>query len=124
MNHHQSKKENMIKKIGNIFLMLSTSWIAFGICVLLFSKNSLTEFSIKYFSPDTSQIMGSTLLNILLRKEFVIIPIMVVIGMIIKEFKIQKLQKRIYLNIGLLMVVVIHCGLIGYLMFKPVFNST
>lgn len=117
------KKNDMLKKICNILLMLIVFWAAFLICILLLSRESFVELSKTFFSPQVPPLMGSPVLSFLLRKEFIVLPIIVVTGMIIKEFKIKPLRKRILWNLALLTVTAAHFGLLGYLIFRPVFNA-
>lgn len=124
LNDNSSKKNYTLKKVGNILLMLSVTWISSVTCVLLLSRESFVEMSKSFFSPEVPPLLGSTALNFLLRKEFIVFPIFIVIGMIVKEFKIEQLQRRVKLNLGLLLAAVFHFCILGYLMFKPVFKAT
>lgn len=48
-------------------------------------------------SPGVYQ--GPALVDFLLRKEFIIIPILLMVFMVVKEFKIKPLKKRVYINL-------------------------
>lgn len=88
---------------------------------VLASKDSFVEMSDTFFHNDTSALMGSTTLSFLFQKEFIIFWVMIVMGMVVKEFKLKSLSKRVYLNLALLGCVSIYSALLIFLMFKPVF---
>jgi hypothetical protein len=48
-------------------------------------------------SPGVYQ--GPALVDFLLRKEFVIITILLMVFMVVKEFKVKPLKKRVYINL-------------------------
>lgn len=47
-------------------------------------------------SPGVYQ--GPALVDFLLRKEFIIIPLLLIAFMVAKEFKVKPLKKRLYIN--------------------------
>lgn len=124
LNDNSRKKNHVLKVAGNFILMLSGIWIASVTCVLLLSRDSIVEMSINFFSPEVPPLLGSTVLNILLRKEFIVVPAIIIISTIVKEFKIEPLQRRVKLNLGLLFAAIFHFCVLGYLMFKPVLMAT
>jgi len=42
---------------------------------------------------------GPALVDFLLRKEFLIIPLLLIVFMVVKEFKVQPLKKRLHINL-------------------------
>lgn len=114
-------KEETLMKTGNILLMLTAFGIAATNCMLLLSSGVFIELSLAYSSPSALAIFHSTFAKILLKDAWIVFPIVLMIGMIAKEFKINSVRKCVYINMGLLAVVVIHCGALSYMLFRPMF---
>ena len=114
-------KKHWFLRIFNVFLMLFISWFALVLCIVLISRESLVEMSSGFF--DKSTLMGSKVLNYLIYKQYIVFPIIVVIGMVVKEFKVKVLPNRIYINLTMLLYVLGHLGIIFYLMYRPLFMA-
>lgn len=120
---HASKTGHVLKKTGNILMMGTTVMATFVTFLMLYASEVFIEFCLAFSSPSALSIYKSDVANILLSDEFIVIPAIIVIAMIVKEFRVEELQFRIYINLGLLIAAVIHCGVLSYLLFEPVFNS-
>ena len=110
-------KRHIFLRILNVFLMFLISFFSFIVSIVLFSRESLVEMSEEFF--DAPGLMKSTVLDYILHEEFVVFLILIVIGMVVKEFKVKTLLNRIYINLGLLSCVFVYFVLLFYLMNRP-----
>jgi hypothetical protein len=85
----------------------------FNVClaVALYSILDLTRRWYISVDPETSKYAGSAIADFFLRKEFIIIPILLIVFMVIKEFRVKPFKKRVYINLF------ISAGIIGHAMF-------
>ena len=51
---------------------------------------------------------GHAIVNFLLRKEFILIPILLIAYMVIKEFKVKPLRSRVHINLSVFAGISIH----------------
>jgi hypothetical protein len=75
----------------------------FNVClaVALYSILDLTRRWYISVDPETSKYAGSAIADFFLRKEFIIIPILLIVFMVIKEFRVKPFKKEsisIYLS--------------------------
>ncbi len=98
-------KPHKLLKVFNILSMLINLWMAFLLCVMLIMMRE------GFVEPH----MESSLPDFLLQKKFIAFPALFTVGMIIKEFKIQPLMKRLYINLLIMAGLFIHMGLLQYL---------
>jgi preprotein translocase subunit SecG len=117
-----SDKKNVAKKITNFLLVLTNIWIAILVAAVLLSRESIMSLW-QTFSPQQTLVMGSRILEILVREEFVILPVLFLTALVIKEFKIKQLQKRIKANLIMLAGAVFYFILLMFLLFMPVFQA-
>jgi preprotein translocase subunit SecG len=117
-----SDKKNVAKKITNFLLVLTNIWMAILVAAVLLSRESIMSLW-QTFSPQQTLVMGSRILEILVREEFVILPVLFLTALFIKEFKIKQLQKRIKANLIMLAGAVFYFILLMFLLFMPVFQA-
>lgn len=117
-----SDKKNVVRKIINILLMLTNIWMAILVAAVLLSRESIMSLWQTFF-PQQSLVMGSRILEILVREEFAILPILFLTALVIKEFKIKHLQKRIKANLIMLAGATFYFILLMFLLFIPVFQA-
>lgn len=99
----------------NMLLMLFNILMAIGSASVLFISRSA---NIEHFvDPQTGQYPGPVLLDFFLRKEFIIIPILLILYMVIKEFRIKSFRKRVYRNLLVLAVIYLNALFIGLVPF-------
>lgn len=93
----------------NILLMLFNLLMAYSSAVFLFMTRRI---HIEHFiDPQTGQYPGPALADFFLRKEFIIIPILLIIYMVVQEFRIKIFRKRVYKNLLVLV------GIYGHVLF-------
>lgn len=102
----QNSKPKMIHKLFNVFLMV------FNVClaVALYSILDLTRRWYIGSAPETGEYPGSALADFFLRKELIIIPILLIVFMLVKEFKVKPFKKRVHINLF------ISAGILGHAM--------
>ncbi|MEJ2156486.1 MAG: hypothetical protein P8X96_14195 [Desulfobacteraceae bacterium] len=81
-------------KILNYFIMLLN-------CLLAVSFASFISVMRKMIVGDAplGAYEGPAIVEFLLRKEFIIIPLLLVIFMVIKEFKVKPAKNKLYINL-------------------------
>lgn len=114
----KTPKRHIFLRIFNFFLMFLISFLSFFVSIVLFSRESLVEMSEEFF--DAPGLMKSTVLDYILHEEYVVFLVLIVIGMVVKEFKVKNLMNRIYINSGLLSCVFVYFVLLFYLMYRPI----
>lgn len=92
-NQYPESKINTLK-ILNYFLMLVN-------CLLVVSFASFISVMRKIIVGDVppGAYEGPAIVDFLLRKEFIVVPLMLVIFMVIKEFKVKPAKKKFYINL-------------------------
>lgn len=85
----------MVHKILNILLMLFNIHLALA----LYSILDLSRRWHIGVDPKTGEYTGPALANFFLRKEFVLIPILLIIFMVVKEFKVKSFKRRVHINL-------------------------
>jgi hypothetical protein len=115
---HTEEKSNTLLKAMNILIIFINAWFAFLSGMILVSRTRLMEMTEDFFL--SNQLMGSKVLNLLLHPAYIIIPICFFIAMIIKEYKIIHLKKRLYINLVFLVFISAYMGLLAYLVFHPI----
>jgi hypothetical protein len=106
------KQEMISHKIFNILLML------FNV-LLAISFTSFLKVMRKMVVGDTPPgfYQGPVLVDFLLRKEFVIIPILLLVFMVGKEFRVKPLKKRLYINLFIFASIFAHAVFVFILPF-------
>lgn len=89
----------------NILLMLYNALMAYTLCVIIIVSRRL---HIDPFLDSQGVYPGSRIFAFLLRKELFIVPVILMTWMIIKEFRIQLLRKRVYVNLIILAAIHLH----------------
>lgn len=98
-------KPKKLYTILNILLMLYNALIAYTLCVIIIISRRL---HIDPFIDSEGVYPGSQIFSFFLRKELFIVPVLLIIGMVIKEFRIQLLKKRVYANLIILVAIHLH----------------
>lgn len=117
-----SDKRNIAKKITNILLVLINIWMAILVSAILLSRESILSMARPFFPPETP-VMGSKILGVLIREEFIILPFLFLIGLVVKEFTIKQIQIRIKVNLIMLTCAVLYFGVLMCLLFLPAFQA-
>ena len=117
-----SDKKNIAKKITNALLVLINIWMAILVAAVLLSRESILSMARPFFPPETP-VMGSRMLGILIREEFVILPFLFLICLVVKEFKLKQIQKRIKANLIMLAGAVLYFCVLMCLLFMPAFQA-
>jgi hypothetical protein len=83
-----------ILKILNFFLMLFN-------CLLAVSFTSFITVMRKMIVGDAppGAYEGPAIVDFLLRKEFIVVPILLIAFMVVKEFKVKPIKKKLYINL-------------------------
>lgn len=70
-------------------------------CLLVVSFTSFITVMRKMIVGDAppGTYEGPALVDFLLRKEFIIVPILLIIFMVVKEFKVKPIKKKLYINL-------------------------
>jgi hypothetical protein len=107
-----AKQETISHKISNIFLMLFNLF-------LTISFASFFKVMRKIVVGDVlpGVYLGPVLVDFLLRKEFVIIPILLVVFMVVKEFKVKPVKKRLLINLSISAIIFAHAVFVFILPF-------
>ncbi len=103
----QAKPQPLLK-VCNILLMLINLWVAFIICmfIIIIRKN--------YFDPHSGVFMGAPFADFISQKHFIILPVLFTVGMIIKEFKVKLLKKKVYINLLIMAALLIYAFIFMY----------
>lgn len=121
------KKEKMqIKKsapkrlisIANGLLLLMIFFLSCGLTALLFSRETFNEISASIYSG-AEPLMNSTILDVLLHKEYVIAIFILFILILLKEFKVKSLLRRFQINLVVFLTASIYSSLLIYLLYRP-----
>ncbi len=99
-------KPKTLHKVLNIILMLFNLYSAHSLTMIIIVMRSMHIDP--HRDPQTGVYIGSALFDFLLRKEFIIIPVLFIVGMIIKEFKVKVFKKRVYINLLILAGIYTH----------------
>jgi hypothetical protein len=102
-----------ISKFLNIALMLLNVYLA----ISLYSILDLTRSWYIGVDPSTGKYASPSLSEFLLKKEFIVIPILLLGYMIYKEFKVKPLKKRVRINLLILAGILSHSMLIAAVPF-------
>ena len=122
------KKENTSKRttklavVINIILIVINFLLAFGIIVLNFSRGVYTEITKEIFMVD-KPLMNSALLDFLLRKEFSIFIIVLLVWIAIKERRRNPIKRRIILNLYPLIGLTAYNALLLYIIYMPIIHA-
>ncbi|MGD9217161.1 MAG: hypothetical protein PVJ84_20285 [Desulfobacteraceae bacterium] len=103
----QNSKPKLIHKLFNAFLMV------FNVCLTV-ALYSILDLARRWYigtDPETSEYSGPALADFFLRKELIIIPILLIVFMVVKEFKVKPIKKRVHINLF------ISAGIFGHAMF-------
>lgn len=102
----QNLEPKIIHKMFNVFLMV------FNVClaVVLYSILDLTRRWYIGVDPETGEYPGPFLADFFLKKELIIIPILLIVFMVVKEFKVKPFKKRVQINLF------ISAGILGHAM--------
>jgi hypothetical protein len=111
----------MVKKIANFILMLINIWMAILVAAVILSREFIISLGRSFFPQDTP-VMGSRILEILTREEFVVLPLLFFIALVVKEFIIKQIQKRIRVNLIMLAGVLLFFVVLMLLFFMPAFQ--
>lgn len=98
-------KPKKLHTVLNILLMLYNALMAYTLCVIIVISRRL---HIDPFIDSEGVYPGSQIFAFFLRKELFIVPVLLIIGMIIKEFRIQLIRKRVYANLIILVAIHLH----------------
>jgi hypothetical protein len=101
------KPEMISHKILNIFLMVINSLLVISFVSFLTVMRKLV---VGDAGPGVYQ--GPVFVDFLLRKEFIIIPLLLMVFMVAKEFKVKPLKKRLHLNLLISAGIIAHAVLI------------
>lgn len=123
MDVKSSIGSSKLAKFGNVILMIANVWLSLVISMILISRDAFMEISNAFWSS-TTPLMNSALLDFMLHKGFIFIPVFSVIFMLIKEFKIEGLRKRLLINLYLLLGSVAYMGVLTFLIYNPAFKAT
>lgn len=108
-------QEAILKKPKPLNLILNVLLMAFNLLMAMISINYLiVSHSInieQFIDPQTGQFPGSPIAYFFLRKEFVLIPILLIVCMVIKEFKVASFRKRVKRNL------LVSAGIYGHWIF-------
>lgn len=112
-NGAPNSKPRMLHRILNFLLMLFNVHLAFAFY-------SILDLSRRWHigvSPEKGDYERPALADFFLRKEFIVIPILLVFYMIVKEFRIRSFKKRVHINLLISAGILSHALFIGAVPF-------
>lgn len=109
------KKPKKIHLILNVLLLVLNVLAAMGSIGYLLVSNSMNIE--QFVDPQTGEFPGSSIAYFFLRKEFILIPILLIVYMVIKEIKVASFKKRVRRNLLVFVGIYGHCILVGLVPF-------
>lgn len=117
-----SNKKMPLKQISNFLLILLNLSISIFLCIQIQSREAFEEIS-KAVYPNVAPLMKSYFLEIFLRKEFAVIIILLIVGMITKEFFIKSFQKKVFMNLSLFFLFLFFIFSFVYFLYLPILEA-
>lgn len=114
-------QEAVLNKPKTLHLILNVLLMAFNLLMAIISIYYLIashRLNIEQFiDPQTGEFPGSSIAYFFLRKEFILIPVLLIVYMVYKEFKMASFRKRVKKNLLVLAGIYGHWIFVGLVPF-------
>ena len=105
----KNKRPNIFARLGNFLLLLVLAGNLIGLMQLAMHRESVLNLSNGMNEPN-QVIMGSRFLDIFLHPATAILLGLILVALIVKEFILKRFRKRVLINIGILVVLMVLNG--------------
>lgn len=109
---------SFLKRLGNMLLILAQLLSGFALSAIMFSRETYRDISRNIFAqPDP--IMGSPLLDVLIRKELAFVVLLILLGVLAKEFYIKSFSRRVVINMSGFVGLMLLSFVVVWLLYTP-----
>lgn len=110
-------KPRKFHSVLNVLLMLYNVLMGYTVCVMIIIARRL---HVDPFISPQGVYPGSPIVSFVLRTEFIAVPVILIVTMVLKEFKVKIFKKRVFINLLIFAAIHIHLFVI---MLLPYLNA-